>query len=90
MGVWGGITSLLLDFLSSFFFLNFFCVRLREKKKKKKRGAEAIDYIKGYPFENTIFLRTAANCFLNNLRVFCMYSVGKMSDSMSLSQDAGG
>lgn len=36
MWVWGGITSLLLDFLSSFFFLNFFCVRLREKKKKEE------------------------------------------------------
>lgn len=50
----------------------------REKKKKRRKGGdEAIDYIKGYPFENTIFLRAAANCFLNNLRVFCIRSVGK-------------
>lgn len=43
-------------FLNFLFFI-FFCVRLQElKKRKKKRGAEAIDYIKGYPFENTIFL----------------------------------
>lgn len=28
----------------------------KKKEEKKKRGAEAIDYIKGYPFENTIFL----------------------------------
>lgn len=50
----GGITSLLLDFFFFiFYFFLFFCVRLQEVKK---RGAEAIDYIKGYPFENTIFL----------------------------------
>lgn len=46
-----------ISFLNFLFFI-FFRVRLQELKRKgeKKRGAEAIDYIKGYPFENTIFL----------------------------------
>lgn len=54
-----------------------------------KGGIEAIDCIKGYSFENTISLCIASNCFLNNLKVFCMYSVGKMSGSVSLSQYSG-
>lgn len=46
-----------IPFLNFLVFI-FFRVRLQELKRKgkKKRGAEAIDYIKGYPFENTIFL----------------------------------
>lgn len=54
----GGITSLLLDFFLKFFIFHFLlCAAARIKKKeKKKKRAEAIDYIKGYPFENTIFL----------------------------------
>lgn len=73
---------------NDFFFLFLLCeTGGKRKKKRKKRGDEAIEYIKGYPFENTVFLRTAANCFLNNLRVFCIYSVGKASGAMPLSRD---
>lgn len=71
---------------AGFFFLLFLLCETLGRGRGGGRGDEAIDYIKGYPFENTVFLRTAANCFLNNLRVFCIYSVGKASGAMSVSR----